>query len=116
MRGREDETNKSIYLGLCLVGVLLCSQEMEEQAADLGEMYEKKYQLLHKSMKKQYSRKRRRPNDGGCCGCCGGGCKQFSFLRRENIFSIFLPPYFQMRMMLVWRSPCSHRWPPCRTE
>lgn len=40
------------------------SQELEEQAADLGELYEKKYQLLHKSMKKQQSRKRRRPDDG----------------------------------------------------
>lgn len=55
---------------------------MEEQAADLGEMYEKKYQLLHKSMKKQYSRKRRRPNDGGWAGfvgVVGGGVNNILF-------------------------------------
>ena len=55
---------------------------MEEQAADLGEMYEMKYQLLHKSMKKQYSRKRRRPNDGEGVwwGAQFGACKQYYFL------------------------------------
>lgn len=40
------------------------SRELEEQAEDLQEMYDQRVHLLHRSMKKQFScRKRRRPND-----------------------------------------------------
>ena len=44
---------------------LLCSRELDEQAEDLHDMYEKRVQLLQRSVKKSVSRKRRRPNDEG---------------------------------------------------
>ena len=37
-----------------------CREELVEQAEDMQEMYEKRMKLLQKSMKKQFSRKRRR--------------------------------------------------------
>ncbi len=38
---------------------------MEEQACEIEEMYEKRMTNLQKSMKKQFSRKRRRRDDDG---------------------------------------------------
>ncbi len=45
------------------------SRELETQAEEIEEAYEKRMHNLQKSMKKQFSRKRRRRDDDGVCGC-----------------------------------------------
>ena len=44
--------------------VTICSHELEVQAEEFEAMYGQRFKNLQKSMKKQYSRKRKRPNDG----------------------------------------------------
>ena len=55
-------------------------RELEEQAEEYEEMYEKRFKLLQQSVKKATSRKRRRQEDGVCASKYHQKCLSILFI------------------------------------
>ncbi len=65
---------------------------MEEQAVEIEEMYEKRMNNLQKSMKKQYSRKRRRRDDDGTYTCAVDLCTTIAVRMFDNCIHVCSSP------------------------